>query len=168
MINYAEFVVGCASLGKGGGRELGQGVRTQTFQVLCVRLGPSVGPASRSQAGLCQGAAQGLIRVFSVVGPSFHRPWAGRDAAEHPGIRWPVKAAPFSWAWIPGGPASEWSPWGGRSTVAGLGRPLSDHTGWIFGLAGGINGQGLALGPAFPLPFGGQRPRSGHTALMAL
>lgn len=75
-----------------------------------------------------------------MAGPSFHRPWAGRDAAEHPGIRRSVKVAPFSWAWIPGGPESEWSPWGGRNTVAGPGSPLSDHTGWIFGLAGGING----------------------------
>lgn len=96
----------------------------------------------------------------------FHRPWAGWDAAEHPGIRRPVKAAPFSWAWIPGGPVSEWSPWGGRNTVSGLCSPLSDYAGWIFRLAGGINGQGLALGPAFLLPFGGQRPRSGHIALM--
>lgn len=154
-------------LGRVGAGNGAKGVRTQTFPVLCASLAPSIGPASRSRAGLCQGVAQGLIRVFSVAGPSFHRPWAGRDAAEHPGIRWPVKAAPFSWAWIPGGPASEWSPWGGRNTVAGLGSPLSDHAGWIFRLAGGINGQGLALGPAFPLPFGGQRPRSGHTVLMA-
>ena len=153
-------------LGRVGAGSWAKGVRTQTFPVLCVCLAPSIGPASRSQAGRCQGVAQGLILVFSVAGPSFHRPWAGRDAAEHPGIRWPVKAAPFSWAWIPGGPASEWSPWGGRNTVAGLGRPLSDHVGWIFRLAGGINGQGLALGPAFPLPFGGQRPRSGHAVLM--
>lgn len=154
-------------LGRVGAGSWAKGVRTQTFPVLCVCLAPSFGPASRSQAGRYQGVAQGLILVFSVAGPSFHRPWAGRDAAEHPGIRWPVKAAPFSWAWIPGGPASEWSPWGGRNTVAGLGRPLSDHAGWIFRLAGGINGQGLALGPAFPLPFRGQRPRSGHTVLMA-
>lgn len=154
-------------LGRVGAGSWAKGVRTQTSPVLGACLTPSIGPVSRSQEGQCQGVAQGLIHVFSVAGPSFHRPWAGRDAAEHPGIRRPVKAAPFSWAWIPGGPLSEWSPWGGRNTVAGPGSPLSDHAGWIFGLAGGINGQGLALGPAFPLPFGGQRPRSGHTALMA-
>lgn len=134
-------------------RLLGQkGKNPDISSSLCLSA-PSIGTASQSHASQCQGAAQGLIHVFSVAGPSFHRPWARRDAAEHPGIRWPVKAAPFSWAWIPGGPASEWSPWGGRNTVAGLGSPLSDHTGWIFGLAGGINGQGLALGPAFALPF---------------
>lgn len=129
---------------------------------------PPLGLLPRVEQAGVRGRPKGLIRVFSVAGPSFHRPWAGRDAAEHPGIRRPVKVAPFSWAWIPGGPASEWSPWGGRNTVARQGSPLSDHTGWIFRLAGGINGQGLALGPAFPLPFGGQRPRSGHSTLMAL
>lgn len=162
-------MVGSANSENSGDEELGQRGENQTLPVLCACLPPlhppprSIGPASQSGASWCQGAAQGLIHVFSVAGPSFHRPWAGRDAAEHPGIRQSVKVAPFSWAWIPGGPESEWSPWGRRNTVAGPSSPLSDHIGWIFGLAGGINGQGLALRPAFPLPFGGQRPRSGHT-----
>lgn len=111
-------------LGRVGTGNRAKGVRTQSLPVLWACLAPSIGPASRSQAGQCQRVAQGLIHVFSVAGPSFHRPWAGWDVAEHQGIRWPVKAATFSWAWIPGGPVSEWSPWGGRNTVAGLGQPF--------------------------------------------
>lgn len=120
-INGPECAVDCANPGEGGGRELGQrGENPDFVSSRCLH-----GPLHWASVGV----AQGLIRVFSVAGPSFHRPWAGRDVAEHPGIRWPVKAAPFSWAWIPGGPVSEWSPWGGRNTVAGLGSPLSGHAG---------------------------------------
>lgn len=120
-INDTECAVDCANPGEGGGRELGQrGENPDFISSLCLH-----GPLHWASVGV----AQGLIRVFSVAGPSFHRPWSGWDVAEHPGIRWPVKAAPFSWVWIPGGPVSEWSPWGGRNTVAGLGSPLSDRAG---------------------------------------